>query len=115
MPLGYLIKQTFKQPIFGSNYIKAYCKSFTNGTEEQIIFKIWFTHGGSGTFVPAFINLVNNIKKNANAGPDSNFIESLETGAYKKNAYIDPNDPTVILIEANTVNFIFILECKSDS
>lgn len=107
MPHSYVTKQEFKQPIFGSNYLKAYCKTLVDlGNIPQIIFKIWFTSGGTGTFVPAFLNIIANVKKNLNKGPDTQYIDSLASGAFKRNAYIDPNDPSVILIEAPQVSYI---------
>lgn len=108
MPHGYIIKQQFKQPIFGFNYIKASYKSFINGVNGPIIFKIYFTSGTTGTFMPTLYNLINNIQKNGNSGPDSNYMSLLTTGKFCQYVKIDPCDHSINLVKPEIVNKILI-------
>lgn len=104
LPLALISKESFEQPIFGSNYICGKCRPLMNLLPGEIKFKIWFTEGGCGTFVPAFFNVLSNIRKNGNKGPDDKFIGIVSGGYYAKSAYIDPNDPSVIYYEQPNVS-----------
>ena len=55
--------------------------------------------GGCGTFVPAFLNLVNSLRKNNNRGHDQKLMNTISSGRYAQTAYVDPNDPSVIFLE----------------
>jgi WW domain-binding protein 2 len=113
IPLGFLIKEEFKQPIFGANYIGGICKPLFNILPGDIKFKIWFMEGGCGTFAPAFLNMVHSMRKNQNRGIDQKMMNVIVSGQFAKTAYIDPNDPSVIFLEqpdipnqnVNTQNF----------
>lgn len=104
LPIALIYKENFEQPIFGSNYIGGECKPLLNLLPGNIKFKIWFTQGGCGTFVPAFYNVVTSVRKNGNKGPDNKLISMVSTGVFAKNAYLDPNDPSVIYYEQPEVN-----------
>jgi hypothetical protein len=97
IPLAMLIREEFKQPIFGSNYIKGVVKPLFNLIPGNIEFKIWFTEGGCGTFVPSFLNLAGSVKKSGTI--DQKIINMVSSGLFAKSAYIDPNDPSVIYLE----------------
>ena len=99
LPLALIYKEHFKQPIFGSNYIGGYCKPLLNSLPGDTEFYIYFTEGGVGTFVPAFMNILFNVRKNNNRGPDKNFMSDFESGVFAKSAYLDPNDPSTIYLE----------------
>lgn len=99
IPLGLLKEEGFKQPIFGSNYITGVCKPLFNILPGDVKFKIWFMQGGCGTFVPAFLNMVNSLRKNQNKGHDHKLMNTIIAGQFAKTAYIDPNDPSVIFLE----------------
>ena len=99
LPLALIYKESFKQPIFGSNYIGGYCKPLLNTLPGDTEFYIYLTEGGCGTLVPAFMNILNNVRKNNNKGPDSKFLNSVANGVFAKSAYIDPNDPSTIYLE----------------
>ncbi len=62
--------------------------------------------GGCGTFVPAFLNMVNSLRKNLNRGHDQKLLNTIAAGTYAKTAYIDPNDPSVIFLEQPEVSLI---------
>jgi hypothetical protein len=104
IPLGLLKNEEFKQPIFGANYISGVCKPLFNLLPGEIKFKIWFMEGGCGTFVPAFLNLVNSLRRNQNKGHDQKLMNTIAAGQFAKTAYIDPNDPSVIFLEQPDVN-----------
>ncbi len=99
VPLGMLKSEEFCQPIFGSNYITGVCKPLFNILPGDTKFKIWFQNGGCGTFVPAFLNMVNSLRKNNNRGHDNKMMNAISQGKFAKTAYIDPNDPSVIFLE----------------
>ena len=99
LPLSLISKESFEQPIFGSNYLYGFCKPLMNLLPGVIRYKIWFTEGGCGTFVPAFFNVLGNLRKNENKSPDSKFINMVSNGTFAKSAYIDPNDPSILYVE----------------
>jgi hypothetical protein len=99
IPLAYIFNEKFEQPIFGSNYIKGTVKPLFNLLPGNTHFKIWFTEGGFGTFVPGVFNLINSIKKNNYRGIDNKLLTSISSGTFSKTAYVDPNDPSVIYLE----------------
>lgn len=97
LPLALMRSETFEQPIFGSNYISLTCKPLLNILPGEVKTKIWFYSGGCGTFVPAFFNVLTNVRKNK--GADSKLLNMVSNGVFAKNSYIDPNDPSVIYLE----------------
>ena len=106
IPLAFVYGEKFEQPIFGSNYIVGKVKPLFNLLPGDTKFKLWFTEGGCGTFVPAFLNLTMSIKKNGYKGPDSKLLNTVSSGNFCKTAYIDPNDPSVIYVEQPEVFYI---------
>lgn len=109
IPLGLLKNEEFKQPIFGANYIGGTCKPLFNILPGDIKFKIWFMEGGCGTYVPAFLNMVNSLRRNQNKGHDEKLLNTIAAGQFAKTAYIDPNDPSVIFLEQPDVKIIFAI------
>jgi hypothetical protein len=103
IPLAFLRKEEFKQPIFGSNYISGVVSPLFNILPGDISFKIWFTEGGTGTFAPSFLNMVNSLRRNQNKGLDTKTMNIIATGQFSKIAYVDPNDPSVIFLEQPSV------------
>lgn len=108
IPLALIIKESFEQPIFGSNYLYCVCKPLLNLLPGNIYTKIWFTTGGFGTFVPAFFNVLSNVRKNNSKGPTNKFINNVSTGIFAKNSYVDPNDPSIIYLEQPNVTVSYI-------
>lgn len=51
IPLLHIYKESFEQPIFGSNYIYGFVKPLFNLIPGDAEFKIWFTTGGCSKFV----------------------------------------------------------------
>jgi len=102
LPISYISKETFEQPIFGSNYIGGVCNPLFNLLPGNIKFKIWFTQGGCGTFVPAFFDVISKVKKSKNNRIDDKYMNKFSEG-FANNAYIDKSDPSVIYYEQPSI------------
>lgn len=104
IPLALVTENDFKQPIFGSNYLRGMCKPLFNLLPGNIKYKIWFT-GGIGTFVPTYMSFLESIKRNGFKGPEAKLFNSVVSGDFAKKAFIDPNDPSVIYLEQPNVSY----------
>lgn len=102
LPLLHISKESFEQPIFGSNYITGICSPLFNLLPGNIKFKIWFTHGGCGTFIPAFFDVISKVKKTKGNRIDDNYMNKFSKGTVN-NAYIDKSDPSVIYYEQPSI------------
>ncbi|OMJ66031.1 hypothetical protein SteCoe_37270 [Stentor coeruleus] len=118
IPIDLMTHEKFNQPIFGANYISGLVKPLYNLIPCNAKFKFWFMSGGTGTFLPLFYGITDQIRKrriNGNQGPDPRFVESVASGNIQNVAYVDPNDPSVIFIQQpqnpnppqNNVNYYF--------
>lgn len=99
LPISLISKEGFEQPIFGANYICGECKPLMNILPGNIKFKIWFMNGGCGTFAPAYLKMVASCRRNKYRGIEQKLMNSVQNGSYRKTAYIDPNDPSVIYLQ----------------
>lgn len=104
IPLALLIKEDFKQPFFGANYIEGTVDPLLNILPGPCEFKIWLMEGGCNTFVNNFFILITGIRRNKNKEADTKLVNSITSGTYAKTAYLDPNDPTTIYLEQPKVN-----------
>lgn len=102
LPLLHISKESFEQPIFGSNYITGICSPLFNLLPGNIKFKIWFTHGGCGTFIPAFFDVISKVKKTKGNRIDDSYMNKFSKGMVN-NAYIDKSDPSVIYYEQPSI------------
>lgn len=102
LPLLHISKESFEQPIFGSNYITGICSPLFNLLPGNIKFKIWFTHGGCGTFIPAFFDVISKVKKTKGNRIDDSYMKKFSKGIVN-NAYIDKSDPSVIYYEQPSI------------
>lgn len=118
IPIDLMSHEKFNQPIFGANYISGSVKPLYSLIPCNAKFKFWFMSGGTGTFLPMFYGITDQIRKrraNGNQGPDPRFVESVASGNIQNVAYVDPNDPSVIFIQQpqspsppqNNVNYYF--------
>jgi len=107
IPLALIIKEDFKQPFFGANYIEGTVEPLLNILPGNCDFKFWMMEGGCNTLVHNFFILMTGIRRNKQKEADPNLIKSLENGNYSKYAYLDPNDPTTIYLEQPKVKFLF--------
>lgn len=102
VPIDLLSLEKFNQPIFGANYISGRVMPLYNLIPLPATFKFWFMSGGTGTFLPMFYNIVEQIRKRRGSGshgPDPRFVACVAAGNLNSVAYVDPNDPSVIFIE----------------
>lgn len=111
IPLALLIKEDFKQPFFGANYIEGTVEPLFNILPGNCDFKFWLMDGGCNTFVHNFFILMTGIRRNKNKEADTKLVQSIITGNYSKMAYLDPNDPTIMFLEQpkvikNLLNFL---------
>ncbi|OMJ86965.1 hypothetical protein SteCoe_11438 [Stentor coeruleus] len=118
IPIDLMSHEKFNQPIFGANYISGSVKPLYNLIPCNAKFKFWFMSGGTGTFLPMFYGIVDQIRRrraNGSNGPDPRFVESVASGNIQNVAYVDPNDPSVIFVlqpecpnpSQNNVNYYF--------
>lgn len=102
IPIDLVTHEKFNQPIFGANYISGTVQPLYGLIPCPAIFKFWFMSGGTGTFLPMFYNIVEQIRRrraSGNHGPDPRFVECVAAGNLQNVAYVDPNDPSVIFLQ----------------
>lgn len=103
IPLAYLSNENFNQPILGANNLTAMVAPITElGLTGMSTFKISFNEGGCGTFLPIFIALVQNIRQITATRTYNDFVQTVESGSFRSQAYVDPSDPTVIYVTQPT-------------
>ncbi|OQR90820.1 hypothetical protein ACHHYP_05220 [Achlya hypogyna] len=93
IPLDNITENKFNQPIFGSCNITG--DVIPVGTAEGTVatpnqWKLSFNNGGTGTFLPVFLRLMEHHKRAGEV--DETFADK------QRKAYVDPNDPTVIYV-----------------
>jgi hypothetical protein len=106
IPLALIIKEDFKQPFFGANYLEGTVEPLLNILPGNCDFKIWLMEGGCNTFIINFFILLSGVRTNKEKEADPKLIKSIVTGNYSKTAYLDPNDPTTIYLEQPKVKLI---------
>ena len=102
VPIDLMTNEKFNQPIFGANYISGKVSPLYDLIPCPGSFKFWFMSGGTGTFLPMFYNIIEQIRKRRSSGhhgPDPRFVEYVANGNLQRVAYVDPDDPSVIFIE----------------
>ena len=101
MPLANLRKKDFKQPIFGSNYLKFDCIPLYNLLPGRCHIKLWFTEGGCDKFLKIFSYVDKQIGDEIKSGRMSNTLgTNYNSGQFSQQfGYQDPSDPTVILTQ----------------
>ncbi|KRX04206.1 hypothetical protein PPERSA_11330 [Pseudocohnilembus persalinus] len=102
IPLANMKKESFEQPVFGSNYLKGNVLPLFNLIPGEAQFKLWFRSGGCGTFLKMCDSVLRQVRRNKNTnrqGPDQRFMADVQSGNLKnQSALFDPNDPTTIYI-----------------
>ena len=107
VPIDLMSNEKFNQPIFGANYISGRVLPLYDLLPCPANFKFWFMSGGTGTFLPLFYNLSEQIRRQRqrnNYGPDPRFVECVANGNLRNVAYVDPNDPSVIFVQQPSPN-----------
>lgn len=102
MPVSYISQEKFNQPIFGANNLTGTCEPIAEmGLQGPTTFKLTFRHGGCGTFLHSFLRLVAEARAAAQrnaAMAATAFTQTVVSGQFQQQAYVDPNDPSVIFV-----------------
>lgn len=85
VPLSLIIKEKFKKPLIGHNYL-------SGQSSTGLKFKIWFIKGNGGTFVPAFNSLINILRHKGH----NEVLREVESGQWFQILIKDPNDYCII-------------------
>ncbi|KAK9098452.1 hypothetical protein Syun_025497 [Stephania yunnanensis] len=116
MPLLFVHREKFNQPIFFCNNISGQVEPVVPENQHRALysthnFKILFKEGGCGTFVPLFLNLISSVRQYSRqsaayreaevAQPRVDPLQASQTPVNEmmRNAYVDPNDPTKIFLQ----------------
>ena len=100
MPIAMMGKVDFKQPVFGSNYLKYTCKPLFNLLPGVAEIKLWFTEGGCDKFLRIFEHVTKQVYEQKKAHKmNNNLLNQWNNGYFNNNAFSDPSDPTMIFTE----------------
>lgn len=101
MPLVNLRKKDFKQPVFGSNYLKFDVLPLYNLLPGVCHIKLWFTEGGCDKFLKIYSYVDKQIAREMRSGKfQNNLSNQYNSGQFSNQfGYSDPSDPTVILTQ----------------
>ena len=102
IPLVYIRKEKFNQPIFGCNNLSGECWPAENGggpegTLPPYQYKLFFLEGGVGVFLPMYFRSLmtqRNTAQNQRGHANNSEAPIQPTGQ----AFVDPNDPTCVFI-----------------
>mmetsp|Transcript_46067 Transcript_46067/g.76737 ORF Transcript_46067/g.76737 Transcript_46067/m.76737 type:complete len:244 (-) Transcript_46067:466-1197(-) len=99
LPYMGIFEEKFNQPIFGANNLSGSVSALPGGgLLGSARFKITFNEGGVGTFLPMFFSLMAEAHNRLSQDRVPQFVEQVRTGTIVQQAYIDPNDPSVLYI-----------------
>jgi hypothetical protein len=83
VPLAFLYKEKFSQPIFGANYLSCATKPLFNSIPADAFVKIWFMEGGCGKFLKCFRHTMGRIRENAGrGGPPTQLIQEVQSSSF---------------------------------
>ncbi|KAM0051149.1 putative WW domain-binding protein [Helianthus debilis subsp. tardiflorus] len=111
MPLLYVHDEKFHQPVFHCNNISGCVEPVLPYDQNRAMypshsFKILFKHGGCGTFVPLFFNLIKLVRQYNQQFDSGNatHVDPLRAAHTPVDemmncAYVDPSDPTKIYLQ----------------
>jgi len=110
MPLATVAAEKFNQPIFGANNMTGESPPLDNATADNWKWCISFRNGGVGTFLPFFFRLLQEMRNRmaaqaqAAATPvvQAEPIPQAIAQGLVQAAFVDPNDPTHLLVSAPT-------------
>lgn len=108
IPLVYIHRDEFKQPIFGCNHLSGHVWQAAEGGGPRgslppVSFKLYFTEGGVGTFLPLYFDLLNRAKTAARWQEQQQRQTAPRpsappVGELAATAFVDPQDPTVLYL-----------------
>jgi hypothetical protein len=113
LPLVYIHEEKFNQPIFFCNNLAGKVHLvIPEGANRALyaphFFKISFKEGGTGTFIPLFMNLIRSVRaaqsmveESQPSAPPSEPLPaaSAPVDEMMRHAYIDPSDPTKLYLQ----------------
>lgn len=102
IPLATMTKESFNQPIFGANNLSGISPPLQGSScTEDFHWRISFTEGGVGTFLPIYFRLLNEMRTRMRAEPQAATpvpIAQIQVEQIVQAAYVDPNDPTKLYV-----------------
>ena len=100
IPLAYMYKEKFNQPIFGANFLSGSTAPLFNMIPGPAHFKAWFMKGGCGKFLRSFHFVVEKLREHQRKGLVSEKYQSQMGGTFQSEqiAFLDPNDPSHVFI-----------------
>lgn len=101
MPIAFLVKPKFEQPVFGANYLTFVVKPISYTLPQDATVKLWFSKGGCERFLKIYEHVSKQVYEQKRAQRmNNNLYNNWATGFFQNNnAFIDPSDPTVIVTE----------------
>lgn len=110
IPLANITDESFNQPIFGANNLSGKVQAIANsaaGVTGVIQFKLYFNEGGCATFLRAFFNSMEQIRRIPTAVPvASEFTQAAVSGAFAQAAFVDPSDPSTVYVSQPAVQAV---------
>lgn len=101
MPIAFLVKPKFEQPIFGANYLQFTVKPISHTLPLDANVKLWFSKGGCEKFLRIYEYVSKQVyEQKRTQRMNNNLYNNWATGYFQNNnAFVDPSDPTVIITE----------------
>ena len=96
IPLNKIYQETFKQPLFGKNYLTGKCNPIFASPFGSFTFIIWLKGNRMGTLVGAFYTLIDSLRNNQGKNHDENVIRALRENNFNELFAIDPEDNSFI-------------------
>ncbi len=93
LPLSEIANPSFKQPIFGANYLEG------STTLQGDKWKITFYQGGCGTFLRVLNELLSVIAQSLATQRRGSHVAASYTPAACNVGYMDPTDPSIIYVQ----------------
>lgn len=108
LPLVYILRDKFNQPIFGCNNLSGECWPAVegggpSGSLPPHKWSLYFKTGGVGTFLPFFYTFVTGARqqeraRQAGGGTSSSPAKPVDPTGTIGQAFVDPNDPTTVFL-----------------
>ena len=94
IPIAYISKERFVQPIFGANYLQGQVSEFQIGPSR---FYLYFNNGGVNTFLKLLSQLIA-VHRKGSMEPNSSFVRRAKAGDVARGAFVDPSDPSTVFL-----------------
>ncbi|KAA8499120.1 Postacrosomal sheath WW domain-binding protein [Porphyridium purpureum] len=105
-PLQGIWDEALNQPIFGCNNVSGTSQYYEDQPfDGTLMFKLYFLHGGVGTFVPrlnfALQQVRASMQQSGQVYTDSPVISAGSLDDLQRSAFVDPSDPSVVYTMSN--------------